>query len=394
MTSVNVSIINSIEHVNPTDWNRCALEEKDGSSYIKDPFTSYDFLYALEKSGSVGEASGWLPYHLIVKKECKILGVMPLYIKLHSQGEYIFDHNWADAYYRIGKSYYPKLQSSVPFSPVTGRRFLSSIDNNKLVREALISFLKNHIKENKISSFHVTFCEEEEYSFGKNNNLLGRETIQYHWKNNNYETFDDFLSTLSSRKRKNIKKEREKAKAFGGEIRCFSGKNIKKNHWNYFWNFYQDTGSRKWGTPYLTRKFFDLIHEKMSEDLLLVFAEKNEIPIAGALHFIGSKTLFGRYWGTSEYNPFLHYELCYYQAIDFALKNKLQSVEAGAQGDHKISRGYNPVKTFSLHFFENLSFNEMINEYLEKEKKYVSKEILDIQKFLPYKHERNNDGKI
>ena len=394
MSKVSISVISSIEEISRKDWNRCAIAENNKFSKFLDPFTSYDFLHALEKSGSVGKISGWLPYHLIVKNNSDILGVMPLYLKLHSQGEYIFDHNWADAYYRIGKNYYPKLQSSVPFSPVTGRRFLSTIGNKKLVREALISFLKNHIKVNKISSFHVTFCDEDEYFFGKSNNLLGRETIQYHWKNNNYSSFEDFLNCLSSRKRKNIKKEREKAKAFGGKIKTLTGEYIKKDHWNYFWDFYQDTGNRKWGTPYLTRSFFDLIHENMSDDILLVLAEKDDIPIAGALHFIGSKTLYGRYWGTNEYNPFLHYELCYYQAIDYALKHKLQSVEAGAQGEHKIARGYNPVKTFSLHFFENLRFNKVIDDYLEKEKKYNSREISEIEKFLPYKNERKNNGKI
>ncbi len=387
MNSINISIINTIEKIGENDWNNCSCPEKNDNHYAIDPFTTYNFLYALEKSGSVGEKSGWLPYHILVIESNKIIGVMPLYIKLHSQGEYIFDHNWADAYQRLGKNYYPKLQSAVPFSPVTGRRFLSSKGNEDKVKDVLITFLQQHIKENNISSFHITFCNEDEYSFGKTKNLLGRETIQYHWKNDNYSSFDDFLSTLSSRKRKNIKKEREKARKFGGVIKHLKGNKLEKKHWDYFWNFYQDTGRRKWGTPYLNRNFFDIIHEKMSDDVLLILAEKDDIPIAGALHFIGAKTLFGRYWGTSEYNSFLHYELCYYQAIDFAVENNFLSVEAGAQGDHKISRGYNPEKTFSLHLFENKGFNNLINDYLNREKEFISNEITEIEKFLPYKTE-------
>ena len=315
----------------------------------------------------------------------KLVGATPLYVKSNSQGEYIFDHNWAHAFERAGGRYYPKLQISIPFTPVTGRRLLVSENAPSHTATLLFQSAIALCKQNKLSSLHTTFCNRQEFELGQQLGMLGRVSQQFHWLNDGYSNFSDFLNALSSRKRKNINKERSKANDFGGHIEILTGKEIKKDHWNCFWDFYQDTGRKKWGTPYLTRQFFDQIHETMRSKILLILARKQDKYIAGALNFIGSDTLFGRYWGCVEDHPFLHFEICYYRAIEFAIANGLKKVEAGAQGEHKIARGYVPTETFSLHWIGEESFSKAVEEYLISEKNAVKQDIKILSHFTPFK---------
>mgnify|MGYP002850245639 FL=1 len=382
---LKVKILNQISAVGSDDWDACACPEFYEQRRPIDPFTTYRFLNALEESGSVGEGTGWLPMHIVVLKEGKIIAVMPLYVKGHSQGEYIFDHGWANAYLNAGGRYYPKLQSAVPFTPVTGRRFLTKLGFETEGRKALIQSVKNLAKKNNFSSIHITFCTEDEVMEAENCDLSSRESIQFHWTNRGFKTFECFLNSLSSRKRKSIRKERRVANHFGGEILQLTGDMLEPTHWDSFWRFYQDTGSRKWGSPYLTRTFFDILQQDLKNDILLVLALKNNKPIAGALNFIGRETLFGRYWGAIEDHSFLHYELCYYQAIDYAVKNNIKRIEAGAQGDHKLSRGYLPAITHSLHWFLNSGFFEAVNKYLKEEKTIIRQQYDDLIKESPFK---------
>lgn len=384
--SISVKVVKSISELDREEWNSCAiLYSADGLDKIEDPFISYDFLDALEKSKSVGENTGWLPYHLAAIRKNKLIGAVPLYLKSNSQGEYIFDYNWAHAFERAGGRYYPKLQISVPFTPVTGRRLLVSKNAPSNTASLLLKSAIELCKKNKLSSLHTTFCNKQEFELGQKLGMLGRVSQQFHWLNNGYENFGDFLNELSSRKRKNINKERLKANNFGGEIEILTGSEIKKDHWNYFWKFYQDTGIKKWGTPYLTRQFFDQIHETMRSKILLILAKKEGNYIAGALNFIGSDTLFGRYWGCIEDYPFLHFEVCYYRAIEFAIAHGLKKVEAGAQGEHKLARGYVPTETFSLHWIAEKGFSKAVQEYLISEKDAVKRDIKILSHFTPFK---------
>ncbi len=314
---------------------------------------------------------------------------MPLYAKYNSQGEYIFDFNWADAYARAGGNYYPKLQSAVPFTPATGRRLLA---HNDAGRAALLQAAIQLAKQNHISSFHMTFCTEDEYAFGGNFGLMQRTNQQFHWVNQGYHSFDDFLAELSSRKRKNIRKERRIAQGFGGEILSLSGDQILPEHWDAFWHFYQDTGARKWGTPYLTREFFTIAQETLRDDILLVLAQRDGRYIAGALNFIGANTLFGRYWGAVEDHPCLHFELCYYQAIIAAINRGLSRVEAGAQGEHKLARGYLPVPVRSLHWIADDGFAKAVQVFLHAESEAVDEDIAEMRAFGPFR-KGENDGR-
>lgn len=314
-----------------------------------------------------------------------MIAAMPLYVKTHSQGEYVFDHGWAEAYERAGGRYYPKLQSSVPFSPVTGRRFLTRPEYTQIGQAALVQGMVQIAADNQVSSAHVTFCADDEAEAGKAMGLMTREGLQYHWQNDGYADFDGFLGALSSRKRKQIRKERRIAQDFGGDILTLTGDQIQPQHWDAFWQFYQDTGARKWGSPYLTRAFFDQLHDTMADDLLLVLAERGGHPIAGALNVIGRDTLFGRYWGCVEDHPFLHFELCYYQAIDFAIQNGMTRVEAGAQGEHKLARGYLPVTTHSLHWINDPSFREAVDQFLQSERRAVAQDIDILTSYGPFK---------
>ena len=386
--NVKVEFINDINLIEKKQWDLCACPEVFKGEKIIDPFTTYNFISALENSGSVGKGTGWHSCHLVVKIEKEIIAVMPLYLKGHSQGEYIFDHNWAQAYNNFGGNYYPKIQSAVPFTPATGRRFLTKKGFEKQGRDALERGIINLALNNKLSSAHITFCTSFEAKKVSDNNFLKRKTLQYHWENKGFSNFEDFLNSLSSRKRKTIKKERKIATSLFKDndgIFSFTGSQLRDKHWDSFWKFYQDTGNRKWGIPYLTRDFFQIINECMPENILLFLAIENNTPIAGALNFIGADTLYGRYWGCSKYHSCLHYELCYYQAIDYAVKNRIKKVEAGAQGEHKISRGYLPSFVYSLHWFSNKSFASAISEYLNKEEKVINQEYDILMKTSPYK---------
>ena len=385
MTNIKVSLIKNIKEIDPDIWDSCACPEVKNGSRPIDPFTTFRFLSALEESKSVGEGTGWIPHYLLAKDSGVVVAVMPLYLKSHSQGEYIFDHNWAQAYTQAGGRYYPKFQISVPFTPVSGRRILAKPGMEMVAGSALIEATKKIAEDNNVSSIHLTFCTEKEVACSQQWELLDRKNLQYHWTNIGYENFDHFLSHLSSRKRKALKKERRTALEFGGKIQQLTGNNITPDLWDSFWNFYQDTGQRKWGTPYLTRSFFDIMQENMREDILLVIAERHQKPIAAALNFIGRDSLYGRYWGCSEDHSCLHYELCYYQAIDYALRNKLSTVEAGAQGEHKVARGYLPSITNSMHWFSNKDFSRAVEKYLTEEKLIMGNQYMQILKEGPFK---------
>ncbi len=381
---IRVDIVRSLSSVPPAVWDACANPQDTGPR-PKDPFTTHRFLLALEQSGSVGDGTGWDPFYLIAYAGETAIGVAPLYLKHHSQGEYIFDHNFAHAYERAGGQYYPKLQVAVPFTPATGRRFLVRPEHKDIATSALVQAAQRLALNNGLSSLHITFCTDDEYSQASDLGLMQRVSQQFHWRNDTYASFDAFLATLSSRKRKNIRKEREVANQFGGEFEILSGDDIQPIHWDYFWQFYQDTGARKWGSPYLTRSFFDIAHETLRDDILLVMARKDDKYIAGALNFIGSDTLFGRYWGCLEHYPCLHFEACYYRAMDFAISNGLDRIEAGAQGEHKLSRGYMPSETYSLHWFADEGFAQAVESYLKAERDAVKDDIEILTAYGPFK---------
>ena len=384
-SEITIKIVETLLSVNENDWDACAASEEIDGMRPVDPFTTYRFLRALEDSGSVGNSSGWHPYYILAFRENELLGCAPMYIKTHSQGEYIFDHAWANAYERAGGNYYPKIQVAVPFTPVPGKRLLAKKENQEKAFPILLEGIKNFASKNKLSSAHITFCSFDEFKKGESLGFLKRTSSQFHWSNDNYKNFQDFLNALSSRKRKNIRKEREKARNFGGKIVRYSGKEITGKHWDAFWDFYQDTGRRKWGQPYLTRSFFDIASEKMSNELLLVLAEIDGTPIAGALNFIGMDALYGRYWGCTENYSNLHFEICYYQAIEYAIENCLSRVEAGAQGDHKLARGYMPSHTYSLHWINDRGFSKAVAQYLDEERRAVGREMEILSDYGPFK---------
>lgn len=369
--------IGSIKEIDPAQWNR--LANPDPARY--NPFVSHEFLSALEESKSVAPEAGWAPLHLIVEEAGAVTGAAPLYVKGHSQGEYVFDHHWADAFERAGGRYYPKLLSAAPFTPVPGPRLLAPGDNAK---QTLAVALRQVTEQVGASSAHVNFITEDDKAALEKAGFMARMGEQYHWFNRGYETFDDFLAALASRKRKAVKKERREA-GDGLVIRRLVGADITERHWDAFWLFYQDTGARKWGYPYLTRSFFRIIAETMADSLLLIVAERDGEPIAGALNFIGGDALYGRYWGCLEDVPFLHFELCYHQAVEFAIERGLARVEAGAQGQHKIARGYEPVATWSAHWISNESFREAIARYLEAEREQTGMEIEALKDVTPFR---------
>ncbi|RPE63178.1 hypothetical protein EDD53_2775 [Pacificibacter maritimus] len=382
---IEIFVSGSIADFVPEDWDACAGGGSASSGRAADPFTTHRFLQALETSGSVGTGTGWAPRYLGARQNGTLIAVAPLYAKGHSQGEYVFDFAWAQAYENAGGSYYPKLQVAVPFSPVTGRRFLCRAGFESIGQSALVQGLVHVATEQEMSSFHVTFCTETEAQAGRDMGLIHRIGQQFHWENKAYTDFNDFLSQLSSRKRKAIRKERLQAQSFGGEIIQLTGDAIQPEHWDAFWQFYQNTGSRKWGTPYLSRRFFDCIQDSMRDDVLLILALRDGVPIAGALNFIGSDTLFGRYWGCTEHHACLHFELCYYQAIDYAIAQGLATVEAGAQGEHKLARGYLPRTTHSLHWIADAGFASAVQEFVEAEKSAVAHEADILTSYGPFK---------
>ena len=383
--TLRLEIVTSLANVHQEDWDSCACPEMSDKGRPNDPFTTYRFLKALEDSGSVGEGTGWDPCYIMAYQGDELIGCAPMYRKMHSQGEYIFDQNWAHAYERAGGMYYPKLQIAVPFTPATGRRFLVKLHVADIARQALIQGALQFGAQNKMSSLHITFCTKSERELAQSSELLARVTQQFHWENNEYKSFDQFLTSLSSRKRKNICKERAQAANFGGELVTLTGDQIQPEHWDAFWVFYQDTGARKWGQPYLTRRFFDIAQEHLRDTIALVMAKRDGRYVAGALNFIGRDALFGRYWGCVEDHPCLHFEVCYYQAIDFAISQRLDRVEAGAQGEHKLARGYMPRETHSLHWMADVVFQEAVSNYLEAEKKAVTEDIEILTKYGPFR---------
>lgn len=385
---IEVFVSGQISDFSPADWDRCAVQLgacKLGLQRPLDPFTTHRFFAALENSGSVGTGTGWAPRYLGARQNGDLIAVAPMFAKGHSQGEYVFDQSWAQAFEAAGGSYYPKLQVAVPFTPATGRRFLCAPGFEEIGQAALMQGAVHVASEQNLSSLHWTFCTEQEAQAGQAMGLMHRIGQQFHWQNLGYATFDDFLSNLSARKRKAIRKERKQAQNFGGEIVQLTGPQIQAEHWDAFWTFYQNTGARKWGTPYLTRSFFDEAQATLKEDMLLVLALKDGVPIAGALNFIGADTLFGRYWGCTEHHSCLHFELCYYQAIDYAILHGLKTVEAGAQGEHKLARGYLPHTTHSLHWIAHDSFARAVAEFLDAERTALGEEYEYLTSYGPFK---------
>ncbi|RVV97849.1 N-acetyltransferase [Mesobaculum littorinae] len=384
-TRIELNVLSGLDQIAPENWDACAAPEATDGAPPQDPFTTHRFLKALEDSGSVGPGTGWQPRHLVASADGEVIACAPLYAKGNSQGEYIFDHNWAHAYERAGGRYYPKLQMAVPFTPATGRRFLTRPGQAETGISALTQGAVQLASENELSSLHVTFCTEAEAIAGEAMGLMRRSSQQFHWENRGYADFDAFLASLSSRKRKNIRKERQTAQAFGGEIVALTGDDLRPHHWDAFWQFYQDTGARKWGTPYLTRAFFDRVQETMRDDVLLVLAVRDGRPVAGALNFIGRDTLYGRYWGCVEDHPCLHFELCYYQAMDHAIARGMARVEAGAQGEHKLARGYLPAATHSLHWIADAGFARAVAEYLQAERAAVDEDMEILTSYGPFR---------
>jgi len=382
VSDLTVTLAESIAAVPAADWDALAAP---GTGRPDDPFTTHRFLLALEASGSTGPGTGWLARPLLVHRGAQMIAAAPLYVKSHSQGEYIFDHGWAEAYERAGGRYYPKLQIAVPFTPATGRRFLTLPGEEVAGMAALIEGATRVAQQNGLSSLHATFCTEAEAETGAAMGLMPRLTQQFHWQNDGYSSYEDFLATLASRKRKALRKERAMANSHGLRIENLTGDALRAEHWDAFWAFYQDTGSRKWGRPYLTRDFFDRIQQTMRDDVLLVLAFDGSRPVAGALNFIGRSALYGRYWGCVEDHPCLHFELCYHRAIDWAIAQGLDRVEAGAQGEHKLARGYLPAETHSLHWIADPAFARAVADYLDRERAAVDEEIEVLTAYGPFR---------
>ncbi|PLW77298.1 GNAT family N-acetyltransferase [Cohaesibacter celericrescens] len=378
-------IIHSIREIGEAAWNACLGDTLSPTK--ANPFLSYAFLEALELSGCVCEQTGWLPHHMALRDEtAQTLAVLPLYLKSHSQGEYVFDHAWADALERSGGQYYPKLQSAIPFTPVNAPKVLARKGINlSTALAAMANGMQQLCERYPISSSHLTFLPEDQKSEFEKQGFLVRRDQQFHWVNEDYESYDDFLAQLSSRKRKNIRKERKTAQKHGLIIRHKQGSDITEADWDAFYDFYMDTGARKWGRPYLNRAFFSLIGERLADKILLIMAYDNDTPVAGALNFIGGDTLYGRYWGTVGDYPCLHFELCYHQAIDWAIAHKMLCVEAGAQGEHKLARGYIPQTTWSAHWIAHPAFREAIDDYLQRERQAAEAEQDFLTTLSPFK---------
>lgn len=376
---LTLRVVESVADIPAAAWDACATLPDTAFN----PFTSHAFFLALEQSKSATARTGWLGQHLVLEDSAgTIRGVAPCYLKSHSRGEYVFDHGWADAYARAGGRYYPKLQACVPFTPVTGPRFLAREPaDRRLLADGLIALCR----QASASSVHVTFPTEAEWQDHGGTAWLRRTDTQFHWLNRDYASFEDFLSSLSARKRKNIRKERQSLQGLGLDILPLTGADLKEEHWDAFFAFYMETGSRKWGSPYLTRAFFSRVGEAMAEQILLILCRRGRRFIAGALNFIGSDALYGRNWGAIEHHPNLHFEVCYYQAIEFAIRRKLARVEAGAQGPHKLARGYLPRTTYSLHHLADPRLARAVAEYLEHERRAVAAEEQALAAHSPFK---------
>ncbi|WP_027173059.1 GNAT family N-acetyltransferase [Methylobacterium sp. 10] len=388
--TLQVRAVTGLAEIPAAEWDACATspETLAAGDETHNPFVSHAFLSALEDSGCVSRRTGWLPLHVAVEREGRLVGVAPCYLKSHSQGEYVFDHGWADAYERAGGAYYPKLQVSVPFTPVTGPRFLIAPGQDVTeAASALIAGLRALRAETKASSIHVTFMQEREWEQAGALGLLQRLDQQFHWDNAGYAAFEDFLGALSSRKRKAIRRERRDALSQGITIEHITGADLTPAHWDAFYEFYADTGARKWGRPYLNRQFFGLIGERMPERILLIMAKREGRYVAGAINFIGDVALYGRNWGCNEDHPFLHFEVCYYQAIDYAIRHGLKRVEAGAQGEHKLTRGYRPVLMHSAHDIADPALRRAVADYLRRERDHVLEAASVLGEMTPFRRD-------
>jgi uncharacterized protein len=390
--TLTVRTVQTIAEIPAPAWDACAnppgLEGEAAEGERFNPFLAHAFLRALEQSRSVGGRSGWAATHVIVEDaEGRLVAAAPTYLKGHSQGEYVFDHSWADAYQRAGGRYYPKLQVAVPFTPVTGRRLLVAPNAPSGAREALIAGLRALRKAAGASSVHVTFPTRADSESLRSAGFVARTGEQFHFINEGYRDFDDFLAVLASRKRKAIKRERREALGEDIAVDLLTGNDIKSEHWDAFFAFYMDTGSRKWGRPYLNRDFFDRIGASMASRILLIMARARGRYVAGAINFIGDDALYGRNWGAIVERPFLHFEICYYQAIEFAIARGLGRVEAGAQGEHKLARGYRPVPTYSVHEFADPRFQKAVADYLIHERAAVDEAIAEYSEHLPFRRE-------
>ena len=383
--SLTARLAGSAADIGAAAWNVCANPANAPDCH---PFTRHEFFYALEESGSASPQTGWQPCHLVLERAGATQGLLPLYLKNHSLGEYVFDHGWADAFERAGGRYYPKLQAAVPFTPATGPRLLAAAASDcKEIQQALLSTASRVVDRFDASSLHVTFMTEQECAAAAACGFLVRTGQQFHWENRGYASFEDFLGELSSSRRKNLRKERTAVREAGISFEWLSGRDITEAHWDAFFDFYIATGSQKWGTPYLTREFFSRVGASMGDSTLLVMALRGRQPIAGALNFFGDGVLFGRNWGASEFVPFLHFETCYYQAIDFAIAKGLRKVEAGAQGPHKLLRGYEPVLTRSAHFIAHPGLRRAVAAYLMEEREAVAEEMTELADLAPFRKE-------
>lgn len=369
---LTASVMTAADDIDAALWNACA---SGGKTRPGNPFLDHTFFVALETSGSARAETGWLPQHLVLQDATgTAIGIMPLYLKSHSQGEYVFDYGWADAFERAGGDYYPKLQCSVPFTPVTAPKLMVRDASDLTAKSGLLAAAESLCARHHASSVHATFIPEAEQALAAERGWLERIDRQFHWHNDGFSSYEDFLAALASRKRKALKKERRAALEDGIEIDWLTGDDITEAHWDAFFEFYMDTGSRKWGRPYLNRTFFSMLGEAMADRVLLIMARDGDKYIAGALNLIGDDTLYGRYWGCTRHVPFLHFEVCYYQAVDYAIEHGLGTVEAGAQGEHKLARGYVPVTTRSAHFIAHPGLRRAIADYLEGERDYMDRE--------------------
>lgn len=387
---VRSRVVDRIAAIDEAAWDTCASSAPDGLN----PFVRHRFLRCVEDSGCVGGRSGWTPHHMVLEDERGLLAAAPAYRKDHSYGEYVFDHGWADAYEKAGGTYYPKLLVAAPFSPVPGPRLLVRPGADRdATQTALIAALTEETRRRGWSSLHINFCTADESALMESQGLLPRTGEQFHWTNRGYDTFDAFVNDFASRKRKAVRKEREQAMAGGTiTIETLQGRAIKTDHWDAFFAFYMDTGNRKWGRPYLNRKFFRLLGERMAEDVVLVIAFRAGRAVAGALNLLGPGCLYGRYWGCTEYHRSLHFEVCYYRAIDYAIAHKLRRVEAGAQGQHKLARGYLPARTYSAHWIADPKFRVAVDNFLVGERAHVEDEIEELSDHSPFRHAKGDSG--
>lgn len=390
MSSIELEVVGSVADIPAAEWDACASGGDENPGAVPgNPFLAHAFFAALEQSKSATPRTGWAPRHVIARLDGQVTAIAPCYLKSHSRGEYVFDRGWAEAYEQAGGNYYPKLQVAVPFTPATGPRLLvpRNVANRDAMRRGLMQGLLALCEQQQASGVHVTFAPEDEVKLLGEQGFLVRTDRQFHWHNDGYTTFEGFLDALNSRHRKSIRRERRDAVANGIEIEWLTGADITEDALDAFFGFYMETGSRKWGTPYLTREFYSLVAQSMRERILLVMAKRNGRWIAGAINFIGADTLFGRHWGAIEHHPFLHFEVCYYQAIAFAIEHRLKHVEAGAQGEHKVARGYLPRTTWSAHYIDDPGLRRAIADYLKRERAYVAMSVEELGEIAPFRHD-------